>query len=101
MSFEGSDDQEVEMVSCNNEINNNNVMQLANSKNNNKAVENIFKQQINDKIKMTTRTMLNQKVVRAMKNVQALYNADANKIFGAGKSRESNGREVEFPNGSS
>ena len=37
-------------------------------------------EEIDDNIEATPKTTLNQKVVYAIKNLQALYNEDANKI---------------------
>ena len=45
------------------------------------AKENVFEGQIDDKIEVTHKTTLNQKVVQALKNIQALYNEDVNKII--------------------
>ena len=43
--------------------------------------ENFFDQKIEDGLKVTSEITLNQKVVRAIKNLQVLFNGDANKVM--------------------
>ena len=44
-----------------------------------KMKKKIFNEDINEDVEATPKTIINAKVVGAMKNLQALYNADANK----------------------
>ena len=67
MSYEGSDDDDdVKSVSTKNHNSNFNVVS-------------IFEEWVNYKIKVITKTMLNQTVVQAMKNLQAIYNDNEKK----------------------
>ena len=78
MSYEGSDEnEEVETVLDDNENDINNYYVVSNSNSDDEAKENFFGWQ---KIKVMPMTTLNQKLVQAMKNFQAWYDEDANKI---------------------
>ena len=68
------------MVWGNNEDNDSNYDVVSNLESKEEEKENLFEDQIDDEIHMTPKTTLNSKVVRAMKNLQASYNEDANMI---------------------
>ena len=50
------------------------------SKSDEETKENLFDEVVDNTIKMIPKTTLNPKVVHAMKNFQASYNKDANKV---------------------
>ena len=68
------------MVWGNNENNYNDDNIISDSKSNGASEENFFKEQIEDNINVTLKTILNPKVFRAIKNLKATYNAEANEI---------------------
>ena len=76
MSYDGSDDKEVAMILGNNEIDSNIYNVVSDHKSNNEAEENFFEQQNEDIIEVTPKTILNPKVVRALKILQMSYYAD-------------------------
>ena len=77
MSYKRSEDkEEVEMVLINNENNNNDNDVVSDFRSHDEAKENLFEEQVDDKIKVTPKTTLSQKMVHAVKNLQAFYNED-------------------------
>ena len=56
------------------------IINICNSKGKNEEEENFFQEHIKHKIEETPKTRLHPQVMKVMKNLQALYNADANKI---------------------
>ena len=86
MSYEGSDDEEeLKTVPVENNNNNVNVVSDSDSDSSNKDFENnkgkFSDKDIDNQVITLPQTTVNAKVVRAMKNLQALYNDDANKII--------------------
>ena len=76
ISYEQSYDKDIDIVSKNNNIDYYNVVSNSGSDNTHKREEEIFfEQEVNAELQVTTKTTLNPKVVRGMKN---LHNDDAN-----------------------
>ena len=68
---------DIEMVTENNDINNDyNIF----SNDLDGQEENLFNQQIDKELEVIPKTTLNPKVIRVVKNLQASYNKNANKI---------------------
>ena len=76
MTYEGSDENEdlKTVPIINNNDDNYNIVS-------DKHEENFFNKDIDDKVKVTTKTTINAKVVQKMKKFQALYNDNSNKII--------------------
>lgn len=83
MSYERSNDnEEVKTVLAHNKNNNFHYNVVSHSENADKVKEILFEGEVEDKIKVTPKTILNPEVLQAMKNLQALYNVNAKK-YGA------------------
>ena len=54
---------------------------VSNLESNDEAEENLFEEQIQDEIEVIPKTTFNPKLVKAVKNLQALYNEDTNMII--------------------
>ena len=81
MSYDGLDeDDEVNTVLTNNQNDSYYCNVYSNFKSNEEAEENLF-EKVDDEIKVTPKTTFNSKAVHVKKNLQALYNKDANKII--------------------
>ena len=85
MNYEGLNKEEVlETVLVVNNNNNINVVSNSDSDSSEEDVENnedFFDKGINDQVIISPQITVNAKVIHAMKNLQALYNEDANKII--------------------
>ena len=75
MSYEDKED----VVFTNNNNNKYNDV-VKNSESDELTQENLFGKDVEDKMKVNPKNALNAKVVHAMKNLQALYDEDTNKI---------------------
>ena len=81
MSYERSDDnEEIETVLTHNKNNNDNFNKVNNYESNPEAKAKLFEGRVENEIKVTPKNKLNTKGIQAMKNFQASYNEDANKI---------------------
>ena len=85
-NLQGSDNNEEELKTVPVVINNTNVNVVSDSDSDSSKEDfknindNFFDEDIDDQIKITPQTTINAKVEQAMKNLQASYNDDANKI---------------------
>ena len=85
LSYEGSDEEEeLQMIPVFNNNNNVNVVNDYDSEDSEDDTkinnDNFFDQDINDHVKAIPQTIFNPKVVRTMKNLQAFYSNNSNKI---------------------
>ena len=80
-SYEGSDDKEkLEMVPLINNNNSYNAVSDSKSNGDDEVDKNLFDDNVNKEVKVTSKTSININMVQAMKKLQALYHEDANKL---------------------
>ena len=72
-------EEELETISVINHNNSNSYNVVGNSKSKSDK-ENLFDEDINEEVEAASKTTMNEKMVWAMKKLQASYNNDANKI---------------------
>ena len=89
MSYEGTDEEEeLEIVSKNNNNGDINVVCDSDSDSSDDDLENneefFFDEDVDKQVIASPKTMINVKVIQAMKKLQASYNDDANKIIKEG-----------------
>ena len=98
MTYEGSDDEEeLERVSVvNQNINNYNEVSDSKSESDNKSEENLFDVDIDKEVEATPKITISAKVVGETKQLQALYNDDANKIVEQAAQEKSANEKLNF-----
>ena len=96
MSYEDNEN-ELEMIPVVMQNNNDyNVVSDSKSESDDKSEENLFDVNINKEVETRPKTIINSKVVQAMKQLQALYNDDANKIVKQAAQEKSTNENLNF-----